>query len=242
MGKRFTSNDLKEMIRQLVREEVKDVVLETVNHVLAERYLRRLAESAVSAAPRGTNRLPIQGDDRVEGDDEAPQVLANTILGVGEEDPVFKKVPKDDGVRQHEEGYRREADPSSIFFEGTVPITERDAQAGYEADLYEGLPEEDRRAAMLTESPGDDDPTAFPEPPGPRAAPQRVLPAPGAEPKMPGAPGARKPLTEVWRTLAGVNAEQKPAAAAGGPSPEELAKFEELRLKRMRESLEVKVG
>ncbi len=127
MAQRFKATDLKEMIRTLVREEIREVVVATINEVLTERYLRKLAESAVSARPRGVSDLDIQGDDE-EPDEETPGPLSNSILGVGQDDPVFKKVPKDDAVHQFHEGMDRNQ-MLSLFFQGTRPLKEIEANA-----------------------------------------------------------------------------------------------------------------
>lgn len=123
MATRFKSSDLQEMIRKIVRQEMKEVVAATINEVLSERYLKGLAESAVASRPRGVNNLHIQGDDVEE--EEVPHTLANTILGVGQENPVFKKVPKDDGVRQFKEGVDRN-EILNLFFEGTKPLKQQE--------------------------------------------------------------------------------------------------------------------
>ncbi len=127
MAQRFKAEQLKEMIRTLVREEIREVVGETINEVLSERYLRKLAESAVSARPRGVSDLDIQGDEE-EPDEDVPHALANSILGVGQEDPAFKKVPREDHVRQFHEGEERD-EILGLFFEGTRPLAEREAGA-----------------------------------------------------------------------------------------------------------------
>jgi hypothetical protein len=133
MATRFKSSDLQEMIRKIVRSEMKEVVAATINEVLSERYLKGLAESAVAARPRGVNNLHIQGDEPDDEDDNVPHTLANTILGVGQENPVFKKVPKDDGVRQFKEGVDRN-EILNLFFEGTKPLQRQEEKA------EEGIP------------------------------------------------------------------------------------------------------
>src|SRR5512147_488005 len=96
----YKANHLKAMIREVVREEIREVVSSVISEVLAEKFLRQLAESAVASRPRGVSDIAIQGDEE-EPDEDIPGPLDNHILGVGQEDPVFKKVPKDDHVRQH---------------------------------------------------------------------------------------------------------------------------------------------
>lgn len=182
----YKADHLKEMIRQVVREEIRGVIAQTINEVFAERYLRRIIESAAAARPRGVSNLHIQGDDE-PGDEEVPRTLANTILGVGQENPVFKKVPKDDGVRQFNEGKDERNEMLSLFFEGTKPIPEDDG---------EGLPE---GVAIPVEKP------------------------------------EVKALTEVWTALAtGMEAD----AARKKPQVDPAA--EEARLKKLRESLDVR--
>jgi len=116
----YKAEHLKEMIRTVVREEMRSVVAGVISEVLSERYLKKLAESAVSSQPRGVNHLDIMGDDTEE--DETPSILANNILGVGQENPVFKKTPKDKSVKQFSEDVERN-EMLSLFFEGTKPIT-----------------------------------------------------------------------------------------------------------------------
>lgn len=138
MGQRFKAEQLTEMIRTLVRAEIKEVVTQTINEVLSERYLKRLAESVVSSRPRGVADLDIQGDDE-EPDEETPHALENNILAPGEENPVFKKVPDDDHVRQVDEGEKRN-EMLSLFFEGTRPLKEIEANAPTAEELASRLP------------------------------------------------------------------------------------------------------
>jgi len=132
----YKASHLKEMIRQVVREEIKGVVSEVIAEVLSERYLRRLAESVVTAAPRGVSDLHIQGDE--EHEEETPEVLANSILGVGQRHPMFHKDSSKTKVRQHEGKRLRTPeqpdDMMSRFFEGTRPLKE------IEEDHAEGVP------------------------------------------------------------------------------------------------------
>ena len=132
MATRFKANDLQEMIRRIVREEMGSVVKEAINEILSERYLKKLAESAAGHnRPRGVSNLAIQGD--ADPEDETPEVLSNDILGVGQQNPVFKKGPSSKHVRQHNEGDDRD-EMLSLFFEGTRPINEA------EAEHEEGIP------------------------------------------------------------------------------------------------------
>lgn len=208
---KYNASQMRELIREVVRSEIKSVVAETISEVLSDRYLRHLAESAAAAQPRGVANLHIQGDDE-EPDEEVPHALENSILGVGEENLVFKKEPKDDGVQQFHEGEKRN-EMLSLFFEGTRPINELERDAGYAAAA-------------------DDDEEGVTVPGMPPAPPP---------PARPAAP-ARRPMTEVWQTLAGVKPTgDKPAAQAAPLSPEAREQFEEARLKRLREQLEVPV-
>ena len=188
----YKADHLKEMIRQVVREEIRGVISQTISEVFAERYLKNIVESAVAARPRGVNNLSIMGDDEEE-EQEIPEPLANTILGVGQEDPVFKKVPKSDGVKQFSEGKDRN-EMLSLFFKDTTPFNSSELAADDHA--MEG------------------------------AVKESVAPPTKEESRM----------TEVWKTLAGVD---KPAAPAPVANVADLEKREESRLKMLRERLEV---
>jgi hypothetical protein len=126
----YKADHLKEMIRGVVREEIRGVVANVIAEVLSERYLKQLVESA---APR-VNTLSIQGEEPDDEDDNIPHALSNNVLGVGQENPVFKKTPKQDHVRQFGEGDERN-DMLSLFFEGTKPIK-------YEVSDSDVLPDE----------------------------------------------------------------------------------------------------
>lgn len=128
MAQRFKASDLKDMIRLVVREEMYDVTKMVINEVLSERYLKQLVETS---RPRGVSNLAIQGDETEE--EVKPEVLDNDIFGVGQENPVFKKVPKEDHVRQYEEGEERN-EMLSLFFEGTRPLDQ------VESVMEEGVP------------------------------------------------------------------------------------------------------
>jgi len=117
MAQRFKANDLREMIRSIVRDELREGVAQMVSDVLSERFLRQLAEVAVSR-PRGVgDTMHIQGDDYREE-------LAPTPLENSEEWPFQKHPMKhDDSV---DEGEARTGPLDSIFFEGTKPLKEDD--------------------------------------------------------------------------------------------------------------------
>ena len=185
----YKADHLKEMIRQVVREEIRGAIAQTISEVFAERYLKQLVESAAAAQPRGVNHLDIQGDDEVD-DEEVPHPLRNSILGVGQENPVFKKVPKSAGVRQFSEGKDDERNEMlSMFFEGTRLIPTDDS---------EGMPE---GVAIPVEKP------------------------------------EVKALTETWTALA-----QGMERDAARKKPPVDPAAEEARLKKLRESLERRVG
>ena len=130
MATRFKTNDLKEMIRSLVREELEGVLKSTINELLSERYLKQLAEA--SSRPRGVSQnLPIQGDEDEE--EVSPKVLSNSILGIGQKNPIFKKEPSSKRVVQHNENNQRD-EMLSLFFEGTRPLSET------EREIDEGVP------------------------------------------------------------------------------------------------------
>jgi hypothetical protein len=121
----YKADHLKVMIREVVRQELREQVAAVISEVLAEKFLRQLAESAAAAQPRGVAHLHIQGDDDQE-EEETPSILSNDILGVGQENPRFKKVPKSDGVRQFGENNERN-EMLSLFFEGTQPVPKDDS-------------------------------------------------------------------------------------------------------------------
>jgi hypothetical protein len=214
---KYKAEHLQEMIRGVVREEVKsllsggmmhEIVASTISEVLSERYLRKLAESAVSARPRGVASLPIAGDDTPE-EEFVPQPLANTILGVGQSNPAYEHEEEDEGVVQYQpqnEGKRN--DILNMFFEGTRSITSVESEAGMEMPSADGI----LPAERFVEAP-----------------PRKATTA------------ARRPMTEVWKQLAGVKDLPK-GNVSEAIDPKILAEREEARLKRMRESLDVKVG
>lgn len=135
MAQRFKATDLKEMIRAIVREEIKDVVGRTINEVLSERYLRevakRVTESVAVSRPRGVASLEQFGEDAIE--EPPPHPLANS-----REWPFEKHVMKhDDAVEtdQGEDQDRDREDPMSMFFEGTRSLKEIEEHAPSEEDL-----------------------------------------------------------------------------------------------------------
>jgi hypothetical protein len=152
----YKAEHLKEMIRTVVREEMRSVVAGVISEVLSDRYLKKLAESAVSSQPRGVNRLDIMGDETEE--EETPSVLANNILGVGQENPVFKKVQKEKGVKQFSEDVERN-EMLSLFFEGTKPITASensmptpgDTDEDYGNEAVAQIPVEKKEVKRMTE-------------------------------------------------------------------------------------------
>jgi hypothetical protein len=190
MAQRFKATDLKEMIRSIVREEIKDVVGRTINEVLSERYLRQLAES-INVRARGVgDTLHTQGDDSAY---EPPP----TPLDNDDSRWPFQKHPMkhDDYVESDnsEDQDRDREDPMSIFFEGTRSLKEIEDRA----------PSEDELQNQVASAP---------------------LPKNLNEQKR------------VWTALAGM----KPKADESRVDPAEQAKYEEARIKRMRESLDVK--
>jgi hypothetical protein len=212
----FKADQLREFVRSVVRKEIKETVASAISEVLSERYLRKLAESAVGARPRGVADLSIMGDDE-EPDEEVPHALANTIQGAGQEHPRFQKEPNGNHVRQHNEEFQHNP-MLSLFFEGTKPlnVVEREAGMAAEADS-EGV-------QMPPEWTGASDDVE----PEPERRPARQEPT------------GRRPMNEVWSTLAGVK--KVPQAQSETVDVDTRQKLEEDRLKRMREQLEVKVG
>jgi len=204
MATRFKANDLQEMIRSLVRKEMKENLATMLNEVFSERYLSKIVETVSAAKPRGVNNLSIQGDGPDDEDENIPHALANDILGVGQENPVYRKEPKSDGVEQYDENTKRN-DMLSLFFENTTPL---------DAEQY--VPDEEEQRVFAEAN-------AHNQPPQRK---QQTRQAQG-----------RKSQEEVWKELAGVKA---PQTTSDTVSMADQEKFEELRLKRMRESLEVR--
>jgi len=137
MAQRFKAGDLQEMIRKIVRQEIKVVVTETINEVLSERYLKQLAESMAVSRPRGVSSLEQMGEDAIE--EPPPHPLAN-----GREWPFEKHPMKhDDAVdtrnnddKDYDVDYRKKSDdPTSIFFEGTRSLSDIEAHAPSEDEL-----------------------------------------------------------------------------------------------------------
>lgn len=231
MAQRFKADQLKEMIRLLVREELTGAVKAAINEILSERYLRQIAEVAASR-PRGVGRTMHIADGDDNDDEGTPEILANTTAGIYNKHPMKHDDHLDDdepelagpSITTIPEGLERD-DMMAKFFEGTRPINEIDADAGVSFEIGEDgavLEEEDAPIQAL-------------------AAPRRGSPAKGK---------VRRPMTEVWRELAGVKKEGAAPRAAeirpGAPLPvdpqveAERVKMEEARLKRLRESLERK--
>lgn len=230
---KYKADHLKEMIRGVVREEVRALAVEMVREemrttagaviaeVLSEKFLRKIMSEG-TVAPRGVATLEIQGDDAVE--EEAPHALSNDILGVGQNNPFFKKDPSEKRVVQYEE--EEEVDEAaipdefnSIFFEGTKPLP----KMGASAEEGEGIPLD--AFGMNEEA----EPAPSPKPA--RRQQSAFKPAP-----VPTRTGSRKPINEVWTTLAGVDKKKDENAI----DPAVRAQLEEARLKRLRESLDVK--
>jgi hypothetical protein len=146
---KYKADHLIEMIRGVVREEVKlqvkGLVAETISEVLSERYLRKLIETNAGARPRGVSMsFPIQGDD--EPDEDVPEALDNNIQAPGQPNPRFQKTPKNRSVQQfHEETKRNEM--LSLFFEGTQPLDKQEAR------VAEGVPLEQIAEATDGEGP-----------------------------------------------------------------------------------------
>lgn len=82
------SKELFEVVRQVVREEVKKVLPEMVQRVLAENYVRRM----VSEASRGKTVSEIMVLDGPADENEIPEPQLNTDKGIYNPDsPAIKK-------------------------------------------------------------------------------------------------------------------------------------------------------
>lgn len=135
---KLNAEDLKKFIREVVREVVK----ETIAEELSERYIRGLVKEASSRNDRSD--LEIRLDDDGEARDRTPHALPNSDAGIYQKHPTKK-----------ESIFRRPPPPplppvlakdelSSIFFEGTRPIDE------IEAEHDEGVPLETPQMEELT--------------------------------------------------------------------------------------------
>lgn len=171
MATRFKATDLKEMIRALVRQEIKEVVTETINEVLSDRYLKAIVEKKVGKLEERLEarldalqeqRIPIQGDDPEP--EETPEVLDNDQEGIYTKSPLKKE-----DVERNE--------MLSLFFEGTEPISARDALVG------PGMGGVDLSKLGVGPAEGPMEvPEAIRRKPAPQAAPAKPAKAPAMDP------------------------------------------------------------
>ena len=137
---KFKADQLHEMIRSIVRQEIdeavikrmNEVVVKTINEVLSERYLKQLAENI--ARPRGVGpTLHIaDGDDNEE--EGVPPIGPQNFGGRD----IYGKHPmkRDDEIDEQAEEPELRAenidrnDMLSLFFEGTRPLEEVEESDG----------------------------------------------------------------------------------------------------------------
>lgn len=226
MAQRFKAEQLREMIRALVREEMSAVVKETISEVLSERYLKHLAEAA--SRPRGVGPTLHIADGDSSEEEGVPEVLANTTQGIYSRHPS-KHSDSIDGDEDEPVGPSLTTIPEghdrnefmSKFFEGTRPIDEFEAAAGM-SDL-------DDSAALLAEMDGQNSMPEIPAVQEPhRAGPPKKGPT-------------RRTANQLWTKLAGIDpsAEPKRDLIREEAERKQLEQLEEKRLERLRASLDV---
>jgi hypothetical protein len=140
MATRFKSTDLKDMIRSIVREEMKSVVAAAINEVLSERYLKEMAQRMVEAQ-RPRLRETILGTTR-EPEEETPEPLDNDTEGIYTKNPIKKGVSEMSLPEALAEN-----NPLAYLYEGVSPIPAEGAMSfdnGFEE------PEEVEPAPMPT--------------------------------------------------------------------------------------------
>lgn len=115
MATRFKSTDLKDMIRSIVREEMKSVVSAAINEVLSERYLKEMAQRMVEAQ-RPRLRETILGTTR-EPEEETPEPLDNDTEGIYTKNPIKKGV-----TEMSLPEALAENNPLAYLYEGVQPI------------------------------------------------------------------------------------------------------------------------
>lgn len=141
---KFKADQLHEIIRAIVRQEINEavvqkmneVVVKTINEVLSERYLTKLAEN-VASRPRGVGRTMHIADGDDHDEEGTPQPMRNDDRGIYHVHPSKHddEVEDDDAGEpqlQAEDLERNEM--LSLFFEGTKPLQEVEAQ------VEEGVP------------------------------------------------------------------------------------------------------
>ena len=207
MATRFKATDLKEMIRSIVKEEMLSVTKQAINEILSERYLKQLAEIAASR-PRGTGRTLHVADGDDNDVEDTPVVLGNSTKGIYSRHPS----KHDDDPEDDDQNFDRSA--PRLTPEGK----ERNEMLSL---FFEGT-------KPLPNSGPDTEAASFEEL-------GIELPSEAAPPPMPKQTAGRRPITEVWKELAGVDKAKAPAPVA---SQADLEKREETRLKMLRESLE----
>ena len=120
----YKADHLKEMIRGVVRQEIKEVVTNVIAEVLSERYLRQLVEGAASR-PRGVGRTLHIADGDDQDDEGTPEILPNPTHGIYRKHPMkhSDSLEDDDDEPQTTipEGKQRD-EMLSLFFEGTKPL------------------------------------------------------------------------------------------------------------------------
>lgn len=127
-------HELAEVVRALVREEVKKQIGDAVRECLTERYLRNLV-SEVRSGPGPTDFSGHRGDSLDPGDDEPPVALPNTHMGIYDRGALKKEVS---------DLLDPQKNPFASMFEGVRPlprgpVTPQQAQFGDEGVPLEAL-------------------------------------------------------------------------------------------------------
>lgn len=132
---KMNSAQLGEMIRLIVKQEIRETVMSTINEVLSERYLRQLAESAASR-PRGVGRTMHIADGDDNDEEGTPSIMRNNDRGIYAKHPsIHEDKPEEDSPNAPELSEDHERNEMlSMFFEGTKPLTQVEEQAD------EGIP------------------------------------------------------------------------------------------------------
>lgn len=123
-------DELKLIVREVMKEELKTLLPTLLEKMLAEQYLRRLVSESAPAepqrAPRPRSKLSemMLGDPHDEAHDEVPAPLENEDEGVYD---VPKVGPKDmDARKKVQEELRRKVlgddNPLAFLYEGTKPL------------------------------------------------------------------------------------------------------------------------
>ena len=128
---KVSSKELFEVVRQVVRDELKKALPEMIARHLSEQYIRKaLAEQVVAAPtkrvlPKQEYRLPanikelVQGEDEGYEEEEIPRVEKNDHMGIYEpENPLLAKRPTTEVAAK----LLSRNNPMSHIYEGLAPM------------------------------------------------------------------------------------------------------------------------